>query len=401
MVEASEQGFVRNICIYLSMLLASMAISKYMGHSTALMWVLNLASLALCVAKYCKKASGVAWTLAALYLALGLLSTLFSLNYLTDNMKTLGMHVNLFVVPIYILFISYSTHSVYLRDDEISSVLSFLSMLGCLVLIISVFSGRNDLIGVLKGQIGAYQSRAFGLFNNKNTYGVFLSLTMCADIYLYTQKKNWPRLVLIGAKLLGVLVSFSRAAFLQAIIAVALFLWLERRSSLGGWALVVAAVIGIACAYMTNDAVFSFANKQLLRLETGDAGRAVMRQRAVGLLPESPLALLFGVGYAGVSELGIDIDNTYYYEFFSGGLFRLAFFISMLALPLISNRRLAERGGASLCLASLCTSVHLSYIIYIFFESIAPLELGLINFSFLLFSYVLPAAATESNSSRV
>lgn len=391
---ATGNSIAGDVVAYLALMTCAIAIVGLSGSTSTLLWALNLVAFAVTIGKDCFKATKSAWFLAASFLATGLLSTLFSAEYLTANLKTLGMHANLLVVPLYVLFISNVVH-VEEGQDAADRVLSMLSVAGTIAVLFAWVYGASDYLAVLSGSLGAYQADVDGFFNNKNVYGVFVSLSCVADLCLRKSGSDpgrW-RLTLIAMKVFAVVVSFSRAALLQCVMALLLFLWFEKRHSFRDWAIVLAVLLAVVVAYGFVPEFKGLVDGQILRLDVGDAGRGVARERALDVYCEDGITMLFGIGFAGVSERSLDLDNAYFYELLSGGIVRMAFCIIFIVWSLSRIWKM-PRERSSYRSASL--AVALSYLAYMGFESIAPLELGIINFTFILYMFIIPGYLTST-----
>ena len=140
---------------------------------------------------------------------------------------------------------------------------------------------------------------------------------------------------------------------------------------------------------MYDDEILNFINGNVLRLSTaGDAGRSKLRKRALEMFSDANGSYLFGVSRVGIANLGIDIDNTYLYVFFSGGFISVVFYILFIIKDVIVVFK--QRSDYTLRFVSI--GVLGSYFVFALYESIALYELGILNFLFMLFISILPRA---------
>ena len=249
--------------------------------------------------------------------------------------------------------------------------------------------------------MSAYNVNVAGFFYSKNIYGAFISLTIAADLYLITQKWNIKRLFVIIVKILAVVVSFSRAALLQMGIMLFLFIWLKKKRRIKDYALLglgAALVVVVLAAIWSNEQFVKFVLDGVLRVDSGDAGRQALRIQALQKISKGILGVFFGVGFAGIEQLDIDVDNTYLYLLFSGGIIKIMFYLFFVV---VSFRNIFLLKNVDEPLYRICISVAISYLAFAFFESVAVLELGLLNILFTMFMFLFPIGLTNPQEDRL
>ena len=145
--------------------------------------------------------------------------------------------------------------------------------------------------------------------------------------------------------------------------------------------------IGVIVYVINNSLLYNFAYNSVFRINVGDAGREVLRNQAIEKVENNVVEMIFGVGFAGIDILDIDVDNTYLYIFFSGGIFKILFYLVSILLSIIKILRMKLYNEN---LYRVCLSVLVSYLFFAYFESVAVLELGLLNFVYTFFVFFIP-----------
>ena len=387
-IEAEIKNIVQEIKWYFIIMLLAVIIHTYFVSSIAVVWAINFTGLVLIFGNRLRKV-GCGWfRFISLYLLFSVLTFLFNIEYFNGSLKSIGTNVNLIVTPIYIILLfEYSSIKPF-SDNKIFDLFNFISALGLFSVAFAWITGYRDIIRVVYGSMNAYQAEASGLFFGKNIYGAFISLSASVDLYQYVQSRKTRYLALFVLKFVAVMVSFSRAALLQAVLFSFLFLWMNRKSVLHDWMLIIIVVLLFAVAILMNQQILNNFIKTFVRFEAGDAGRAAERSRAISAIGNNILEIIFGVGFSGLDSLSLDIDNTFLYLFFTGGIIKCTFFV-YLFIHLFHYLRRLKIYNASL--SNYCLAMAFSYFAYAFFESVAVFELGILNYMFTFFIFMIPS----------
>lgn len=390
----NRNGIISRIMIYIILMMIGVLFRTYITHDVTIVWIVNLIGLSTLFFHYIRFCSKVTGYGIITYILLGFFTVCINSSYL-GNLKSYGTNVNIFVLPVIWLFIEYIFHHERIDESEVENLFNFLSALGLISFIFAWITGYTDIIRVFQGSMNAYRARAYGFFYHKNIYGAFVSLTIAADLYLYTQKKSKYRLVLITMKIIAVIISLSRAALLQMIVMMFTFFWVNRKRSIREWLALLFILIILVIVYYNTPQIQSYMHRSVLRLDVGDAGRRRLTQRALSLFGENFGNYFFGVGYSGLTSMDIDIDNTYLYLVFTGGIAKVLYFVFFVCLSLkrIHTFRLYYNKE----LGDMFLSVLVSYLVFAFFESVEILELGLLNFMYTLYLLVLPSFSYTTN----
>lgn len=390
MKNCSKTFFLRkSIEEYLILMLIGIILRTYITHTITIVWLINLVGLVTLFGSYFRYFDTSIAVYSLAYLLFGLATLVINLGYLSVSLKTVGTNANILVFPVMLnLAISRRT-KIEFDNEMLLKILNFLSFLGMVSLVFAWTTGAQGILSIFKGG-SVYSVDIAGFFYNKNIYGAFLSLSLAADLYLLTVDTSLKKPVIVGIKLLGVVLSFSRAALLQTVIMLYIFIWIKKKRMVKDYLVLTILIIVAITAIIyikSNIKLYDFIYNSVLRVSTGDAGRKMLRNRAIVRFGDSFIASILGVGFAGIDTLDIDIDNTYFYLYFSGGIVKLIFYSVALISALIHIIRIKAK---DLGLYRLCFAVYISYLFFAFFESIAVLELGLVNFLFTFFIFMIP-----------
>lgn len=381
------------VCLYISIMVFGITITSLSNSTSTLFWSINAVSLIILFGGYTFKCTKYALFFSCLYIIIWLFGLFINMDLVKNDLKAIGTNINGLIVPIYILILSYVNKRKKIDDRSVIKIFKWLSVWGLIVAIIAWIVGYQDILSGLGGSMGVYQTHGYGFFNNKNIYGIFIALSLCADLYLLkTQSNKLFFTILCVFKFVAVVVSFSRAALLFTCITTFLFFWFERKRSIKAWGTLIIILLVVLFYSIQNPDVLDIVLNKIFRLEIGDAGRSFAREEALSDI-DSVVTYVFGVGYGGIDYYNIDIDNGWLAIFFSGGIIRCIIYCGIILYSFIVMHRLTLQNKI---LGNLCWSVGLSYIIYANFEAITLLELGLINFIFMLFMYFIPCGYRQN-----
>lgn len=370
-------------------MLIGVALRTYVTHSITIVWIVNLVGFVLLFLPYFRYINTTIAEIIFIYLFFSLLTVVFNFKYLTNSVKTLGTNINILILPLMLCIMCSSRTKMELNETNLITILRFISLTGLISLAYTWIIDFHEIIKVFAGT-SAYQVNVSGFFYSKNIYGAFVSLTMAADLYLLSIKKHIVEIPMIGIKILAVILSFSRAALLQAGVTIFVFLWIKKRRMARDYitlAIFFLLFIGVIVYVINNSLLYNFAYNSVFRINVGDAGREVLRNQAIEKVENNVVEMIFGVGFAGIDILDIDVDNTYLYIFFSGGIFKILFYLVSILLSIIKILRMKLYNEN---LYRVCLSVLVSYLFFAYFESVAVLELGLLNFVYTFFVFFIP-----------
>lgn len=377
------------LMLYLIVMLIGVALRTYVTHSITIVWIVNLVGFVLLFLPYFRYINTTIAEIIFIYLFFSLLTVVFNFKYLTNSVKTLGTNINILILPLMLCIMCSSRTKMELNETNLITILRFISLTGLISLAYTWIIDFHEIIKVFAGT-SAYQVNVSGFFYSKNIYGAFVSLTMAADLYLLSIKKHIVEIPMIGIKILAVILSFSRAALLQAGVTIFVFLWIKKRRMARDYitlAIFFLLFIGVIVYVINNSLLYNFAYNSVFRINVGDAGREVLRNQAIEKVENNVVEMIFGVGFAGIDILDIDVDNTYLYIFFSGGIFKILFYLVSILLSIIKILRMKLYNEN---LYRVCLSVLVSHLFFAYFESVAVLELGLLNFVYTFFVFFIP-----------
>lgn len=372
---------------YIFVMLLAVAISTFLNVGSYIFWIINAVAYFWLFSKYYIVQRVQMWWCFFTYLAFGILTILLNTIYVTSDLKSIGMQVNLVFTPLFLMLFDKVNHEKPFVQMDVKKLFHFLSVLGTFSAVIAVVTGLSDLVAVFSGRLGAYSANAAGFFYSKNIYGAFVGLTLCADVYLYQESKSIKRAIICAFKYFCVIISFSRAALLQVSVAIFLFFWFSRKRSKREWVILILAVLVTVVVIYRSPDLQRILFDQVLRLDTGDAGRARLRQNALEVVDLGTFKSFLGIGYAGINFFNVDIDNTYYYTFFAGGIVKIVFFLCVSIISFISILKLRKNDRS---ISDICLAVWCSYFIFAYYESVAILEIGLLNFCYMIYMFLIP-----------
>ena len=372
---------------YIFVMLLAVAISTFLNVGSYIFWIINAVAYFWLFSKYYIVQRVQMWWCFFTYLAFGILTILLNTIYVTSDLKSIGMQVNLVFTPLFLMLFDKVNHEKPFVQMDVKKLFHFLSVLGTFSAVIAVVTGFSDLVAVFSGRLGAYSANAAGFFYSKNIYGAFVGLTLCADVYLYQESKSIKRAIICAFKYFCVIISFSRAALLQVSVAIFLFFWFSRKRSKREWVILILAVLVTVVVIYRSPDLQRILFDQVLRLDTGDAGRARLRQNALEVVDLGTFKSFLGIGYAGINFFNVDIDNTYYYTFFAGGIVKIVFFLCVSIISLISILKLRKNDRS---ISDICLAVWCSYFVFAYYESVAILEIGLLNFCYMIYMFLIP-----------
>ena len=398
MMYKNSNGFTldlnKRIGIYFVIMLVGVCLRTYVTHSVTIVWIVNIIGLAFLFFPYLSINRVSNSVCAFFYVAFGILTIVINLEYISGSLKSIGTNINIIVFPIMLVISDSYANNIGCLNDKVIKLFKFLSILGSISVIFTWVTSFNDIMQVFHGT-SAYKVEVAGFYYSKNIYGAFVSLTLASDLYLLAIDKDVKRLLILILKFVAVVLSFSRAALLQAGVMLFIFFCTKKKKQIKDYVvqfIVIITVIILIVIIVTNDDLVNFIKNGVFRFSSGDAGREMLRNQAIERVGSGTISAVFGVGFAGIEALDIDIDNTYLYLWFTGGIVKLIFFSWALVLGLRKVIRLKHKNEN---LYRICFSVGISYLFFAFFESVAVLELGILNFLFTIYMFMIPFSYGE------
>ena len=304
---------------YLLLMFVGILLRTYVTHTVTIVWIVNLIGLIGCFIQYYRYINNRILLLSLLYILTNLISLFINIDLMTLDLKAIGTNINIFVFPLYLFLFYIFSKEKQFDDEQIKISFSLISSIGLCAVLFAWITGYRDIIRVFQGNLSAYRTSSAGFFYGKNIYGAFVSLTIVPDLYLYRTAHDNRKIYSIIVKIIAVILSFSRAALLQMAIFLLLYFLLSKKHTKTELLLLIGVIFIIAFIATSQNALRNFVINNVLRVSVGDAGRARARARAISQIGNDWRRLLFGISFAGIDRLNLDIDNTYFYVFLSGG----------------------------------------------------------------------------------
>lgn len=209
---------------------------------------------------------------------------------------------------------------------------------------LNAFPGASEMFATI--------GRANGTFKDPNVFGPFLILPLLMLVYsLLTQGIRLRRVVALLGIALGLLLSFSRGAWVHFAISAVILLVLmfvtapdtRTRAKLTALSiLAIAAVAGLLVFALSFDAIGDMFKERARLIQPYDAGtnmgRFNLQQRAITELLENP----FGLGpYEFVRRYGLQQHNTYLQAFLVYGWGGGLAYVALVSTTLVVGVRAA------------------------------------------------------------
>lgn len=292
--------------------------------------------------------------------ALGYIITIFAIMYALNNKiiaNKFGMHVVvlyfvILIIPIavdlilniklnyfdlinviiktinLILFFVLMDH---IKIDENSfiklmNVVVIISVFACLYSF--VFEFREILtIGNLVNS-NTLKIRSF--FANRNQYSAFLVVAFIANTYLCQLYKKKYRFIIYTIQVIGILTTFSRAAFFSIVIIVCMML-LQSKNTKKKF-VIVSLIIFIGLAILLGTDVITYISKNYIRMDSSaDSGRFTLWKYAWDIFKDS---CFLGVGFYTGADIAMErgmgltqFHSMYFDILVDGGFLEIIFLI--------------------------------------------------------------------------
>lgn len=380
-------------------MLLALAAKVYVYNDIALVWALNFIFLCVCFRQAFLKPNKTIFIMSCLYILCAICTMALNTDSIDGDIKGLGTNINTLAIPIFWFICSWQGHLKGWNEKNIEKWCWFISSIGLLSVLYAWFVNISDVKMILNG-VSVYTIKAYGFFPQKNIYGAFVALTIVADLFLYQKTGNWKNLFILGLKSIAVILSFSRAALLLLFLFYIsdTLLNLINKKTLKWNLLLCLGGLFTLCLFLTYPSISNFIMRAIFRIEVGDAGRISILENSLSKFGSSLWHILFGVGYFNITALDMDLDNTYFYLLFSGGIIKVGFFLIGYVFSL---KKIWILRSENILLGNACLSLSVAYLSFAFFESVALFELGLLNFLFGMWLYIIPYGYYGSSAKQL
>jgi len=327
--------------------------------------------------------------------------------HIFDDIKSIGLNITLLTIPLHFIFWATAESSyVTISDEDINRVIFGIFVISSIMTIIIFALEFRSIPRILSNRTNAYASAWNGFFPNKNMLGSFSALGLVAGIETLFFSEDKKKVILLNIPIAIALVfSLCRDAllFLGVFLLVFLLRRFDRKKQLSSSQkkgkniflitliiLVIAAIIAI----MMSPSIRSFIHDKVLRLDIGDASRGTIQQNIINSINEKGVsAWLLGVGYSELNYISShDCHSIYLYSYATGGIIKLLF----LAIVLIFAIRNIHKCRNEF-LKDYSYGILFAYLVFGFFETNQMFEVGLVNYEFFLFIFLLPALSLKRN----
>lgn len=356
-----------------------------------------------------------------LFLILNFFSFLRSQDFF-ESFKKISTYVT--ILPLYFIFISVFQKNDALRIVRILSWSSFIASLGALIVFgLQFLFDKSNILNLLvdnifpiffginsSEKIGAFQSllvnisgndylRADLFFPDPHTQSFYLGISLPLIFYLYSKKKKFIYLTILGSVLVAFLLSFSRAGILSFLLASAissLIYYLKERNTLKINYKMFALVGIIISAIFINTPVYQRILDSFNFNEGSISQRFSIFKEGLDKYQENPI-LGIGFGNYGILNKNVldsslppyNLHNSYLEILVETGIFTFLSFILILIISLY----IALKSSNYFYFSSI-----LFFTIFAFFESILyshevlPLLMILLALNYLEFKKPLDVA---------
>lgn len=176
----------RAFLIYFVLVLASVLAFNIAGQSSVVMYIGYIVSLLIFFsyfARYVNRIDGKILGWGAIIFVAGLISAATHSKHIFDNMRLLGLNINIFV-PLFYAIIIGILHIKKMPRALIEEILESYSKICLVVIVVTLAFNFNSIGRIFSSTSNAYQVALKGFFPNKNMFGDFASMATVISIYL-------------------------------------------------------------------------------------------------------------------------------------------------------------------------------------------------------------------------
>jgi hypothetical protein len=242
-----------------------------------------------------------------------------------------------------------------------------------------------------------YEVNLKSFFPNRNQFGMFLFLSLVAHHYLVNYyNNNVLKILIFILQISNLILTMSRGAIL-AMTVFYLFLYFQYLKNIKILFSVIALLSTVFYAVFSNNEIYDFIIRNILRPEMGDTGRSEIW--LIGLEVYFKNNLITGVGYhtgvAMAQNMGLEYDQ--FHNFFvdtlvRGGILDLLFIISILIFVFQRFiKKCADKNYKKIYVSSVLGVLALSI-----FESVGLFSLGFVDTLFTTFFVSIPLLISNS-----
>ena len=221
---------------------------------------------------------------------------------------------------------------------------------GHVMAIVAIFGSIVNINDFFHPLFSAVPGRAAGLYENPNTSGLILILSLSSGILAVPMSLRRPLVILVS---LGVFLTFSRGSWLVLGVSLLLFAWQgylgakAMRFLLTGLGGIISALFLITMLsgsleefvgaspvgnYLDANTMARLGGSEFGSDDSADQRRAVAQLAIAYFLDGHSQIFGYGLGYTSEWKMDISTHNMYLLFLVEGGLFGLAFYLSLLGV---------------------------------------------------------------------
>lgn len=357
-------------------------------------WILNFISLLFVILNSVKNNwfynTEKYWLFSISLMISELITLLFHSNHILDSMKSIGLNLNIFVGSIYIPLIYGLANKCNCSHDNLLIIFKSIYYGGVIASIYNIKNIATIILAIRSDEVAyAYTTSSFLI--SKNTFGIFLGISISCGIYLFRveSKKNYVMGMIL--QFLMLLSSFCRSGLLFLGVFLLVFVLSKDILDKKMRRIIIISSISAIGIFAFNPRLIFLFKEKVFRLEyAGDAGRSDFWKYELSNFQFGIKEYLFGLGSSEINTSGYSYMHNILLELFmTGGIIKLLFYVVLI---LLSLNRIRVLKGDFPVLGHFCLSVLIGYIAFGMFESVILFELGLIPFLFVTFLFFIPSA---------
>lgn len=391
----NRQNCINNMLAYYISMIAVFIITNYvfiLDRITSI-WILNFFLFTLftisLIIKSNLKNTEVYLVFSLSFMICELATILSHSTHILDSTKSLGLNLNIFVKFASIYFIIGTLKNSHCKIDDIIKYIKVVYFSG---FVAALYNLKNIkvILGMVSNKSGAYSLVTNSFFDNKNTFGIFLGISIACGILLFRINNKKTYLIGIAFQLIMLISSFCRSALLFLAVFILVFVVSPNVNNKMIKRYAIIAVLLLIILVIIKPELIAFFREKVLRMEEyGDAGRTAIWEYVFSYFNLSFFEYLFGVGASDLNSSGISyMHNVFIEMFFTGGLIKIAFYC---ALFILGGIKISQTKKTYPILGQFCLAILIGYLVFGMFESVILFELGLIPYMFTAFIFFIPS----------